>query len=1691
MANQPTSSEEGRSFDKSLIEDVNDFHLPKNVWTQARNAINNSKSGDLGKLGNEPGTLFCTRMPYTVIGAIHLQADMWLMFSTNNTDSEIGIFTRDLCNYELLVNDRCLGFNTRDLIIGTSKPTGDCTIDAYWDDSRNPTRFIRVNIHLPHNLYVPYVCADVDPSPDCIDCQPIIPLQLDCEKIRLAPLVKPPCFRVEKGVNGGTLLNGSYFVVAAYTINQLKVTDYYTPSNVQSLFSHENVAGSLDIFAEFTDDRFDEYELVIISTINQQTVARRVGIYSTRQAKITLDMISNTWTTVPIEQISLLNPVVERADAMFSVQDYLLRVGPYNRLDFNYQPFANQVVVKWQSVEYKSDYYKQGGHNTGYLRDEVYPLFIRWVYTTGDKSASYHIPGRAPVLTDLGAPGPDALPGELYTWQAQNTAHNVTSPGTIAPDGIGVVLKEGYMGYWESTELYPDNKPQIWNSTTNSFLNFGPGKDYNLLLPPYIGTNILDYDLCGKPIRHHKMPDNDVLGFSETHHFDAGGDHIRILGLAFENIKPPLDNEGNLIPGIVGYEILRGSRQGNRSIIAKGVINNMGNYTIQGATTTRKGAYANYPYNDINPDPFLHTGTTQTVTPVCNIFGENGGPVIVAKQSDFSDKLFSFHSPDTNFTHPFLSVKELKCYGKYQGNPLGKFDFSEKHPREKVVSNAAFLTSLVAGLGIAYLAMLGKATMKFTAPQPGAPSAILAVGTGVSPSVPAIALGYINVAAMAASDLVGISQYAGGFNFGAMLGLTGGQTIASLRGIANTVMGMITGPLGGARAAYAETSKEDGQFTVLPPGLQTLVGVPTFLYYLSEGTDATLRLIKNILKYRDFALKYNSHCFYDNFSFESNMSRRRTITNSNYIGSTIQDFGDIASGYRINNQFRSDFVAVEVSPFIPINNTDTSRRDTQISGPVSIAAGNTRIDEAGNTWLDPTKYEFETNSTCAYVGLKQRIVNQYGQLNSILQMPVTTCVEYLDSKAVTITPNESIFPVNTSSPVMFNGDIYIGRYTEKNTFFYFYEWLFDQPDGYEFDYLKHRMLLFPTYWVNFETYETQDFVSGVIADIQSFSFNPTAWETTLPSSFYVLDGYSCPGPMQFAVKNAWFYLFNSGIRDFFVESEINIDLRDWGNSDSEKHYPILDRKTIFDTSIIKSRNYYKYDQSLSVSKTYINYISWGSLQQTFYDPYLAETCYQHEPKRVIYSLPAQLEAKKDYWRIFLPLNYKDFTAQVTCIKPINKNGALILFDTASPVQFQGTDQLQTGLGTKLTIGDGKLFEQPMQNLVNADNPYEYASCQDRLSVINTPTGAYWISQNQGKIYQMGNGLKEVSTDDLKWWFATYLPYKLTEDFPDFDLLDNPVSGIGCQSIYDNENSLIYFCKKDYVLRKDILDVVTYDLTKQTFIINGIFAIETGDPRYFEDASWTISYDPKTGGFTGWHDWHPDLLLPGKNTFMSISKTGVDPVNPLNIRTNGIWIHNERCDLYCNYYGKDYPFEVEWMVNTVQTVNTLRSIEYIMEMYKYAPNCYDRYHVLNENFNEAIVYNTEQCSGLLKLDLSPRNDLPLLLQYPIVNFTNIQILYSKVENKYRFNMFWDITRERGGQDVGIPGVLAYAQQTIWNTPANGYAKVLNANNMNYSKNELQRKKFRHYTNTVLLRKLVSGDRKILVLLADNKNLNSPR
>ena len=53
MADQNTSSVDGRPFNKGLIKDVNDSSIPEGAYTNDRNATEYSSPGDLNTKCNE------------------------------------------------------------------------------------------------------------------------------------------------------------------------------------------------------------------------------------------------------------------------------------------------------------------------------------------------------------------------------------------------------------------------------------------------------------------------------------------------------------------------------------------------------------------------------------------------------------------------------------------------------------------------------------------------------------------------------------------------------------------------------------------------------------------------------------------------------------------------------------------------------------------------------------------------------------------------------------------------------------------------------------------------------------------------------------------------------------------------------------------------------------------------------------------------------------------------------------------------------------------------------------------------------------------------------------------------------------------------------------------------------------------------------------------------------------------------------------------------------------------------------------------------------------------------------------------------------------------------------------------------------------------------------------------------------
>ena len=1791
---QDTNNNKINSFVKGLNKDYDASFVEEGMWTHARNAVNNTVEGDTSTLSNEGSTVFCVEagsllpgVSKHIIGNIHLYSDKWLIFTVSYNQlekvvgCEIGLFDEDICQYRIIVQDLCLNFSKYNLITGAARLKEDCSWEAYIADGLNPDRFLNVgdpklwpdpnvwtwqgsNSSLTVNWYVNGPNKMLWPGLQWKEkCKPTVgncniceqKNSLNCNAIRLARLVKTPCINLVLAEEGGTLQNGSYYVQVAYSIDKNRVTNYFSPSNVQPIYFPRDREGSLLVKIEADQVNFSEFELVIVRIIDEQVSIKQFGYFSTRLTEIYIDQIPETLPAVDALTLRQQNPVYEKSDQMTDVNNYLLRVGPTAKFDFNYQPLANLIKTEWVSVEYPEQYYSNGGSNTSYLRDEVYCFFIRWVYDTGDKSASYHIPGRAPVYFKI--PGTssmiletdpftnsDSLPGDDQVFETFNTATVTGTPiNTYLPDG-GKVIAYGNMGYWQSSLKYPDNKPEVWNSTDNCWTGVFKPTDPNVISP---------YDLCGQYIRHHKFPDNELA----VHFTSNSGmnNTIRIMGVQFTNIIYPKDQDGNDIPNVVGYEILRGTRKGNKSILAKGMLNNFKDYNILGSSSGggRTGLYANHPFNCIIP-----LGNNSNPTDHNYLYNDpfikkvdNSGNVL---NQMVPRELSTFTSPDTSFRNPNLSITELKLYGYLRGTANTKFIEPDKHPRNKLLADTALYFAAMSGIIDAILSMGGKKTINYPQGSYTGQFAIeqdqsltMTPGTLIPGVYPATVSGTSGT-----SGTLNTTNNVDNVNNQAGLDMqTSNNTLAS--GISSTIStgGFLTDAVFGTNnfgdlfiannnsalendATYNPIvyNRELSGYNQLPPLLQAIGNAQQFLYYFSEGAQLAIDIIYAALPYRQYALQLIAHGFYNIFNKPiPGDPRRFRVDDSFYLTDSMQDIPEYLDPtgnpvrYTINNLKRTKTAVVR---------TSSATTGNTYTGPkLLLSTSTTGIDQsqASIGMLNDNGYQIDFNKkkfnqvdlpiASYYAGLKYRLRNQYGLMNSIIQLPITDC-EYkfdYDSLEPSTVSSSCLYTLKQtkvpSTGVLFKGDTYITRFTEKNTMLFFYNWMYDLPNGTEFNYFLYQMLPQARYWMNSDKYDISA-MNFSPSSLISYFTSPTFGTGFLPTDYYNLDNenykreddtINSPGyPPTFGtgVKDSVFYLASSGVRDFFVESDVITDFRDPGTFDYQKPYiprRITDLAFLFniDPNRITAGNYYAYDYSLSINNMFNQFTTYATLQDTTYDPTVASLCYVYNPNKIIYSLPQDNESYEDAWFLYLPLNYALYKSNISSVKAFARTGMFITFKNDSPIIYQGVDQLQLQSGTKVTIGDGGLFNQTPQNIVISENSYEYGSSQNKYGIISTPAGLYYISQNQGKIFTYNDGLIEISQTGLKWWFNMFLPYKLLDKFPNYPHTDNPVAGIGCQAIYDNKNSIVYFSKRDFVVNPEYDDSnFVYDITNNKFTYAGT-PVKLGQEPYFQDASWTISYDPKNKYWVSFHDWHPNLTLASKNVFLSI-------------KDNGIWKHDSSYTDFCNYYGKPYPFEIEIPIISGQTVNTMRSVEYILECYKRSEiNPIDQFHVLDFNFDKAVVYNSEQTSGYLNLNIFPKNNITLSMQYPKLNanLSSFDILFSKEEQKYRFNQFWDITRDRGEFPNGsgyppqgplVPGTTRllgnYTQLLAWETQQNGYIKTLNPNNLDYNKDLMQRKKFRHYTNFLFLRKdpvLDLEERKVnmIIKLVNTKNQISLR
>ena len=194
----------------------------------------------------------------------------------------------------------------------------------------------------------------------------------------------------------------------------------------------------------------------------------------------------------------------------------------------------------------------------------------------------------------------------------------------------------------------------------------------------------------------------------------------------------------------------------------------------------------------------------------------------------------------------------------------------------------------------------------------------------------------------------------------------------------------------------------------------------------------------------------------------------------------------------------------------------------------------------------------------------------------------------------------------------------------------------------------------------------------------------------------------------------------------------------------------------------------------------------------------------------------------------------------------------------------------------------------------------------------------------------------------------------------------------------------------------------------------------------------------------------------------ITRQEYESVKVENHTISCIWTHLTDHTIFNDYYGLTEPYIIEYPFAYQYNDEILQNVEDYNKVYQYFK---DSLHVSDRNnriqiddkwFNKAIVYNDQQSSGILDLNVKPKNNMSAYLKYPKFNADSKSILWAKVDNMYQYNTFWSLVK-----DKSHPLFLTTCESL-------SIDKVVNQSNMDYSmrafrKDTIRAKdvKIRHY------------------------------
>ena len=727
-----TSASKGMSLDTKLK------YQPESKASFILNGILESPSGDYPALSNELGTTICLQLPnkYSIIGAKKLDGDEFVIFSTDDIGSEIGIYNEVTCQYRTIVNADCLKFKTNYRIKVEFRIFKGCERVIYFTDTINT-----------------YRSMNLDSTKDYFDDNG----NFDCTRLDISRPFSIPCINLERINSGGgfTPLGTYRFRIRYLDADQnptpwVNLTpgmlvdngnlqgDFYTINGGFNLISKSETQGgipitnkSIELSIQGLDQSFAYYQLGVLARIDgvgktqQAYILQPVSITSIDTKYTYLGPNTSTDIKTDLTSLTVDSGVIDIVEAHSQIDNRLFLANfSYDKFDYSlFQQSANLITIDWEVA--KIPWNNQGNLISGsgkypivytnfrtFIADEIYALGIKGHHKKGWSTPVFHIPGRAeiadPQLKNLGNSNPhirNQHTSTFQTWDKQLL--NVVDRGPLDVDNKNPHAlynnNTGQVDIWDVKHLglKVGDAVERWKVYNTAIQKSSQNRGYMA----YHESNV-DYpnieDCSDNPkriyptgkIRHHRFPDRTLVGLYSVNqeyihplgddgipkYLDARTDSEQTTYVNILGISPDLDSFYASIPDSIlnefeSWEIVVAIRdEPNKTVIDGGYL------------TTTQFALGETNYNNTSFAAFVDLGQTAGKEDRYSEFRS----LKTLFNTQFLNGTYYKNELEFPLKNDYNAVVLYKCniFGDFaNGNQIRFYDYSARNPQVPLIDS--------------------------------------------------------------------------------------------------------------------------------------------------------------------------------------------------------------------------------------------------------------------------------------------------------------------------------------------------------------------------------------------------------------------------------------------------------------------------------------------------------------------------------------------------------------------------------------------------------------------------------------------------------------------------------------------------------------------------------------------------------------------------------------------------------------------------------------------------------------------------------------------------------------------------------------------------------------------------------------------------------------------------------------------